>query len=330
MKVTFGLGLVACAAMTFGFGAQARAGGDGKAVVGRPASALIFPLVDSRTGKGTLISITNTNEDRTSCSSSDFRSGDVCLQYTYFANDASRGHCREFDVSECLTPGDTLTVIADQHNPNMEIGWLWVEARDPESFEAIEFDFLIGSAIIVDTGLDFMARYIPYGFRANCTFHVDRCGRGLTDCNSDGAANFGREYDAWPATLFVDSFFQEGGTNPEFTDTIALASCETSGTTFVDSFIWNNRERRFSRDFEFECFFVGTIGDITNVAGNLGGDPNELTSGSRSIQTGWLHLTGENAPILGVFIQKIANTSFGDGDVLEYDGTFPCSLERRG
>jgi hypothetical protein len=231
----------------------------------------------------------------------------------------------------CLTPGDTITMIADQVNPNMEQGWLWVEAVDPETLEPIEFDHLIGSALVVDTDLQFLARYIPYGFRSLCTFGADNCHHGLLDCNGNGEADFGTELEAWPAELFLDNFFQEGGTNPTFADQIALASCETSGVTFVSTFIWNNREQRFSRDFEFICFFLGTLGDISVVASNLRGDPNELIGpGDRSLQTGWLHLIPENAPILGVFIQRIANTSFGGGDVLEFDGSFPCSLPRFG
>jgi hypothetical protein len=329
MRFDKGMGVLVFTAIAVSFPSVVRAGA-GEPVVGQPASALIFPLVDSRTSHGTIISVTNTNSDRTQCDDSTFRFGDVCLHYTYFGFDDSRSFCREFDLDECLTPGDTLTVLADQHNPNMEIGWLWVEARDPETGEAIQFNYLIGSALVVDTELEFLSRYLPYGFKAWCVYGADRCGHGFTDCNSNGAADFGREYDAWPETLFLDSFFQEGGTVPTFSDQIALASCETSGTTFVDTFVWNNRERRFSRDFDFVCHFLGTIGDIQVVAGNLNGDPNELVLGSRSLQTGWLHLTGVNAPILGVFIQRITGTSFGGGDVLEYDGIAPCSLQRRG
>lgn len=323
--------VLAFAAISMTFAGVAQAQICEPPVVGRPASSLIFPLVDSRANKGTLISITNTDTDRRTCTFAGFREGDVCVHLTFFGQDVLFNHCREFDLDICLTPGDTVTFIADQINPNMEIGWLWAEARDPETFEPIEFDHLIGSALVVDLNLQFLARYIPYGFQALCEFGADNCHHGLIDCNGDGFADFGTELSAWPAELYLDSFFQEGGTNPTFTDQIALASCETTGTTFVTTFVWNNREQRFSRDFEFVCFFLGSIGDIQVVAQNLRGDPNELIGPSGEIlQTGWLHLIPQNAPILGVFIERIANTSFGGGDVLEFDGCFNCSLQRLG
>ncbi len=319
----------------------------GDAVLGRAASALIFPLVDTRPNMGTLISITNTNTSTIPCWD-DFREGDICLHYTYFGFDTDLGFCREFDIDECLTPGDTLTVLADQHNPEMEIGWLWVEARDPVSFEPIDFDYLIGSAMVVDMGSDFLARYMPYGFRARPDLHSDsgsRCFRGSTDVDYDGAADFnGVEYDFWPEGLFLDNFFEEGGSSPEFSGLLALASCDVdfqdADTTTVSFFIFNNEERRFSRDLHFECFFLDTLSSISNIFNDLRGDPNELAIPGRPLPTGWLKLSGTDA-ILGVFIERIVGSSFAGGDALEMFGQFggpndpvwwhrPCSIPRFG
>ncbi|MBI1849448.1 MAG: hypothetical protein HYR85_03785 [Planctomycetes bacterium] len=318
-------------------------------VVGQPASALIFPLFESRSGKGTLITVTNLDTDRRDCGNG-FREGDVCLLYTYFGFDPDLGFCREFNTTECLTPGDTLTVFADQHNPEQHQGWLWVEARDPESGRAIQFDHLIGSAIIVDMNTDFLFHYLPYGFRSHANDAVldfeisgDACGRAFTDVDGDDFADFdGREYDFWPQELRLDNFFQQGGTAPQFGTDLTLASCDVDpfdgSLTHVNFGVWNNRERRFSAQLDFECFFRGPLTDISNITTNLAGDPNELVIGTRHIQTGWLELIPSD-PILGVFHTRISGTNFAAGHQLEFVGEFgglcdfnpdhhPCSLPR--
>ncbi|MBI1850573.1 MAG: hypothetical protein HYR85_09545 [Planctomycetes bacterium] len=306
-------------------------------VVGQTASALIFPLFDSTPNHGTIITVTNSNTSRISCRNG-FRSGDVALLYTYFGFDTTRGFCREFNLEETLTPGDTLTVFADQHNPEMEVGWLWVEARDPESFDPITYNWLVGSAIIVDTGTDFLFAYKPYAFRSHVgDTESDSCDHVSTDVNGNGRADFdGVEYDFWPSRIILDEFFQEGGTNPQFENQLALASCDINFAhrTSVSALLFNNRETRFSRSFDFECFFRAPLHDISGIVRNLGGDPNELVAGNgRPIQQGWLDLVASDA-ILGVFFQRIVGTGFAAGTQLDFDGQFggpgdsrePCSL----
>ena len=128
-----------------------------------PASVLIYPLFNSAEDCGTIITVTNLNTSRVSCDSF-YLSGDICAHFTYLNNED--GRCFEFDRLECLTPGDTITVLASEHNPEMEEGWLWVEALDPSTLERIVFNSLIGSAIIVESGFNYSWSYTPYSFRA--------------------------------------------------------------------------------------------------------------------------------------------------------------------
>jgi hypothetical protein len=341
------LGASALGVLATGFAGLASA----QPVLDQPASAMVYPYFDSTPNHGTLITVTNTNTSTIACSNPLFREGDICVLYTYFGFDRSRNFCREFNTTECLTPGDTLTVFADQHNPEGEIGWLWVEARDPETREPVDYDYLIGSAIIVDTGTDFLFQYHPYGFRAlpegaptTTGAGADNCGRENTDLNSDGRADFdGAEYDYWPAKLYLDEFFQERGSAPTFSNQLTLASCDVDpfddDDTRVSALIWNNNERQFSRTFNFECFFQGSLSSISNIVNGLLGDPNELVLGSRSIQTGWLSLVGTDA-IVGVFFQRVNNIpALSAGHELQFTGGFggpddpnqnhtPCSLQR--
>ncbi|MBI3844582.1 MAG: hypothetical protein HY292_08085 [Planctomycetes bacterium] len=292
----------------------------------QPGSILIFPLFDARPHKGTLISVTNTNQSTLHCANDRTqRQGDVDVLYTYIDGET----CLEFNVTEHLTPGDTLTVFADQHNPESNFGWLWVDARDPVSGDPIDFDFLIGSAIIVDTDLDFLFSYTPYPFRGlpngDSGPGTDACGREFTDVNEDSFADFdGVEYDFFPDELLLDQFFQENG---PFADEVTLMSTEVQQTS-VTLLTKNNREQSFSRSLTFDCWTRGPLGLISNVFGQLGGDPNELkTSQGQSLQTGWIRFRS-NDPMLGVFMHNVTGTSLAGGRELQYIGTQTARLPR--
>jgi len=287
-------------------------------------SALIFPLFDSRPGMGTIITVTNTNVSRVRCGSGDTLRGDVTLLYVYFGIE-EEGDCREFNRFEELTPGDTLTVIAEQHNPEGVVGWLYVEAEDPQTGDPIDFDYLVGSAIVVDKGTDLSFGYTPYSFRGLPEGDRDgegSCGNNVTDLDQDGRADFdGREYDFFPLFLHLDNFFEEGG-QPNFSSELTLLSLRFFGETTLSFLIYNNREDVFSRGVRIPCFFRDSLRRISNVVTNLDGDPNELVfPGNKSAETGWLRITGD-APILGVFAQRIEGSNFTQGRELQFSGQF--------
>lgn len=299
----------------------------------QPASLLIFPYYSSAPGAGTIISVTNTNCDRTFCPDEDFRAGDVVVHYVYIDG----ATWREFDRFEPLTPCDTLSVLADNHNPEMDSGFLVVKALDPVTLEAIDFDYLIGSAIVVQSDFNFLWGYTPYAFLAGDTEDTQtECERTTTDVDADGQADFdGVEYSQFPKQLFIDSFFEERGS---FGNLLVLLG--TAGQDFVneiDFLIRNNREQTFSRNFKFVCWTATNLKSISNIAGRLNGDPNEL--GRNPVQTGWASIEGARvldlagnpandsdgdpivgAPILGVFMQTITSTAFSAGHALHYTG----------
>jgi hypothetical protein len=292
-----------------------------------PTSLQIFPLYVSEDGTGTLVSVTNINDDRTFCPDEDFRGGDVVVHYVYIDGRT----WREFDRFEPLTPGDTLSVIVAEHNPDSGFGFLVTRALDPVTLEAIDFDYLIGSAIVVESNLNFMWQYTPYGFRGNADDDTQEgCSRVLVDDDGDGAADFdGVEYDFFPAELFVASFFEERGA---FGNEIALLS--TAGQDFINDvrlLIWNNNEQKFSRTIKFVCFEKKALSELSRVATRLGGRSGEL-------QTGWVSIKGVRVvdrsgnpvpnssngvtvpPLLGVFMQMIRNSQFSVGHALHFRG----------
>jgi hypothetical protein len=129
------------------------------------------------------------------------------------------------------------------------------------------------------------------------------------------------EYDFFPLYLHLDNFFQEGS-NPDFASELSLLSTRLSGQTTLSFLIYNNQEDAFSRGIRMDCFFRDSLRSISGVVTNLDGDPNELVfSGKKQAQGGWLRVTAD-APILGVFAQKIAGTNFVHGRELQFSGQF--------
>lgn len=305
----------------------------------QPGSVMIFPLFDSTEMSNTLITVTNTNDDESLCANLR-RRGDVEVHYSYIERD----FCAESDTQIDLTPADTETVLARSHNPNFEVGYLLVEARDPETGLPIDFDFLIGSAIVVNAEFDFEWSYTPYAFEALVSGDpTDSCGRTFTDTFADAAdldqINFDDiEYSSFPDRLFLDNFFGEGSPDGfmfDFSNTLHLMSTDPNtdpndeNITFLG---WNNNERGFSRNFNIGCHFSGSIQSITNAASqsdlDFASDDTELMD----IETGWFLIRPalDTEGILGVFTQSVSigGNVFTYGRELQYTGTRDVFLRR--
>lgn len=304
----------------------------------QPGSYLIYPLFNSTDGNNTIITVTNTNQSEVSCGNG-FRRGDVDVHFVYTDGIT----CAESNLDEELTPADQVVVLARGHNPNQEVGFLTVEARDPESGLPIQFNHLIGSAHVVNSEFDFEWAYTPYPFiglpGGSLGLGVDDCGREFTDTPATGnfsSANFnGLELSQFPDLLYLDSFFGEGtpATRPNvsFSNTLYLMST-SSNLTSVRMLGWNNNEERFSRTFDFTCWTETSLGELTQAVtqANLSddGNPDELGG----VATGWLQfdpLAG-SIGMLGVFVQNttIGAEVFSAGRELQYEGGRIVSLPR--
>jgi len=295
----------------------------------RAGSVLFFPLFDSAPGSGTVISVTNTFTGRRSCSDNRLE-GDVRLHYIYFDGES----CLEFDRFEFLTPGDTLTVLADDHNPEGERGYLVVIALSPTG-GLVNFNHLVGQAIVVQSGLDISWAYNAFTVEALGGDPSNPCDRVNPD--SEGAGGDGDfrpdfdgiEYEMLTNEVAIPSFFQE---DDRFDNQIALMS--TAGNFEIEtSFLfYNNIENVFSRTFRFDCWFAGPLSEVSAIVRDLEGDPDETGHGT---QTGWASIRGRRArdgsgntvidpetgkairpAIIAVFVQRIRDTDFAAGDIL--------------
>ena len=299
-----------------------------------PASVLLFPTVDSRNGRGTgtLVSVTNTNTSRVVSPRSGYRSGDVQLHY-YYVGGPDTFH-RVFDRKEFLTPGDTLTVFAGSHNPEMEAGYLVVVAEDPESGAAIQFNDLIGDEIVVDVAENKVWTVPAVGHRARVTSGpTDGNGRRKTDANGNGKIDFdGVEYDFYPDHLYLGSFFEQ--TAALEGQLILVSGLGGLYRVWVNLLIYDNEEESFSRGFEFTGWTSIPLRTLSQVTARLGGAASEPA-------VGWMRIDGDHAihtltgvvwsgepagsspdpPLQGAFVQRfLPGPGFAFGHLLHHSG----------
>ena len=297
----------------------------------KAASVLVFPLYDSRDTTDTILSITNTNTSSEYCEEADTRAGDVRLHFQYIDGDT----WADFPRFEHLTPGDTLSVLTSQHNPEWSYGFVVVTAFSPvDSSQAISFDWLIGSATVVRADMDRAWSYRPCGFRAIAD-RTDPCEYVDTDFDVDSARDFdGEEYERFPRRLRLASFLSK---NESFDNRIALltlaSSIHQAETEFV---IWNNIEQKFSRTLQFSVFFEGDLSEISQIVRDLDGNRDEI--GFLDIESGWIEIEGTRIldaagnpvlnrgggpaipPILAVYGGSAAGTDAAYGHALHFDG----------
>jgi hypothetical protein len=291
-------------------------------------SVLIFPYVDSNPHRATVISVTNTLDDRSPCDG-EFAAGDVLLHFFYFNGST----CLEFDRFELLTPGDTLTVVAWRHAPGFREGFLVVFALDPDEENLRNYDHLVGQALVIEADLDLGWSYNPAAFSA-IAGDPNPCSWTPVDVDGDGSADFdGVEYGEFPGELVVPTFFEQDGSMV----TGRLAVMSTAGAYLVNdvtSLIYNNDEVKYSQVQEFTCWSAMTLEEISPVTGSLNGDPDETGFG---METGWLRIKGRRLfdqageivvdpdtggevipPILGVLMQRLGTdrANFASGDLL--------------
>lgn len=295
---------------------------------------LLYPDIESGGGTQTLVSVTNRNDGTEYCENSDSRIGDVVAHFVYIDGD----DWTEFDRFEYLTPGDTFSAVASMHAPEIGRGFLCIIASDVSSIQdPIAFDHLMGSVTIVDSALDMSWSYTPYAFRS-IPQSEDPCFPVNPDAlgDADGAVDFdGVEYRKFPAMLWVDSFLLK---NTFFTNRLTLMT--TVGPFFsadTDFLFWNNIEQKFSRSFQFYCWWSGPLNQISRIAEDLGGDLEE--TGIVGLETGWVSIRPSRIldsagnpqlasdgsfarpPVLGIFAETSTVTEFSAGRPLHYDGT---------
>lgn len=200
-------------------------------------------------------------------------------------------NCEEFDRYEDLTPNDTLTVIASEHNPEQAEGYLYMAAVNASN-EPIGFDHLIGSSLVIDgfTALEYSINAVDY--RAGV-------GEGVkTDIDMDENIDLnGMEYERTAGEILIPRFV--GFTPDESGELLLIAlSGGRKFQTTVDFLIYNDNEQEFSAEYSFRCWDRAPLSAISGVfesaylGQHTGNDSGEDLNG---LEYGWMRITGGEA-----------------------------------
>lgn len=284
----------------------------------KPASLLVFPEFDSRPLSTTVITVTNTNRDVTPAGN--LFAGTVDVEYVYIGKEGPAGQplpCLETNFTRRLTPNDTLSVVAKAQNPNQQRGFLYVFAKDPVTGQAIVFNHLVGSAIILD---DFAGA--GYSFEPYAYYGIGAPGT-TTDDDGDGVRDLNNlEYSCTPDVLLFPRFFgQSEGMPPDdklgppgFGYQSDLVLLNLSGgkdfDALVDYLVYNDNEEVFSAQSSFVCWQKRRLLEINSAfshafLASTNDNPNEVL-GATSLETGWFRLDGRIASSSAAVVQDPA------------------------
>jgi hypothetical protein len=272
-----------------------------------PGSLLVYPYFDNTRGDLTLITLVNTSNDQVN--------GTINVEFVY-VNETT---CLEFNRTRTLTPGDELSVITKYDDPNMTRGYVYVFAKSKTTGVPIAFDHLIGTEIILttsDSDPDFSNA--PVVFQA---------GAGLTDgsptdINNNGLRDLdGIEYTKAPDQLLFPRFFGQGGPGNWHSQAVFINL--TGGAQFqaiINLLIYNDNEEVFSAQFQFQCWVLVDLLDISSVFSNsfllsTNHDPTEVYNGGHAFnEVGWFSVDGDvsfstaaqfdDPAVLGLLIER--------------------------
>lgn len=280
----------------------------------KPASLLVFPEFDSRPMSTTLITVSNTNGDFTP--NGNLYAGTVDIEYVYIGKENAAGQpipCLETNFTRRLTPNDTLSVVARAQNPNQNRGFVYVFAKNPATGQAIVFNHLVGSGLILDdfTGADYS--FEPYAYLG-----VGAPG-SPTDDDADGVRDLNNlEYSCTPDVLLFPRFFGQSPPDPNFQGGVPptdfssdLVLLNLSGgkdwDVVVDYLVYNDNEEVFSAQSSFVCWEKRSLLEINSAfsqafLASTNDNPDEVL-GAPSLETGWFRLDGRIASSSAAVVQ---------------------------
>jgi hypothetical protein len=271
-----------------------------------PGSLLLFPRFDNRTNTITAITVTNTNCDFTP-GPGPLLNGTVDVEYVYIGRYGPNGQeldCLETNRTRRLTPCDTITLLTRFDNPNVERGFLYVFAKDPQTGQAIVWNHLIGQALYIGSN-DIDGDPSEDALNAR-TFLGIGAERTPTDHDGDGIRDLdGVEYSEAPDEILIPRFLGQDGNDQNgpngFHSRLVLVGLSGGSqfTTQVLILFYNDNEQTFSTQWSFRCWddprlteiddgFLETFLDSTDNA------PNEII-GATDKESGWIRIDGQIA-----------------------------------
>lgn len=271
-----------------------------------PGSLLLFPRFDNRPNTITVVTVTNTNCDFTQ-GPGPLLNGTVDVEYVYIGRYGANGtelDCLETNRTRRLTPCDTITLLTRFDNPNVERGFLYVFAKDPQSGQAIVWNHLIGQALYVgsdaideDPAEDALNARPFLGIGAERT-PTDQDGDGIRDLDDV-------EYSEAPDEILIPRFLGQDADGKEghssFHSRLVLVGLSGGSqfTTQVLILFYNDNEVTYSTQYTFRCWDDPRLteidgGFLETFLDSEENNPNEIL-GATDKESGWMRIDGQIA-----------------------------------
>lgn len=257
-----------------------------------PGSLLLFPYFDTDGQNLSVITITNTGPD------------DVVLRIVWVYREkwgSGQYHCVPADTWIELTRNDTFTFFDKDLFFEDEEGFSYVYAVDDFFSDAeIDYDYLIGQEILFQSEPGDDPKYLINASINAVSFEA-------LNVNGDGLLKLdGVEYSLAPSKLLFPRFFgQPDLENPEVKAFESwLVFVNLTGGKFYNvtakSLIFNDNEIGFSRTFQFPCWDVIKLNELSGVFENsflvkTDHDLYEPLGFEKLVETGWFYLYGQQA-----------------------------------
>jgi hypothetical protein len=269
-----------------------------------PGSLLLYPRFDNRQNHLTLVTVTNTNCDF-SQGPGTLLNGTVDVEFVYIGRYGPGGQdlpCLETNRTRRLTPCDTITLTTRFDNPNVERGFLYVFAKDPQTGQAIVWNHLIGQAMFFSGG-SLEDDSVRDALNARSFLGI---GPERTPTDHDGDTHRdldGVEYSEAPDQILIPRFLgqEEGMGGPLFRSRLVLLGL--SGGIQFDTTVfilgYNDNEQVFSSQYQFRCWDDPRLADIDGLflesfLDDQDDAPNEIL-GASDKESGWIRIDGQIA-----------------------------------
>lgn len=274
-----------------------------------PGSLLLFPEFDNRSSCVTVLTVTNTNTGNNT--PANVADGSVKVEFVYigkFGHSSNGGrapvlNCLEFNRTELLTAGDTLSLLTSTHNPNQEQGFVYAFVKDKNTGTPgtpIDFDFLIGSEVTLESSDSREISVNAVSFLSSTTVMLG----GSLKFDADNVRDLnGCEYEKAPGEILIPRFLGTGGpggqdSGPYQSELILIDL--TGGADFVttaDFQVFNDNEEATSVLHPFQCWERVSLDDIDGgfsqrfLSEKTNDDPDEII-GAPDVEAGWIRIKG--------------------------------------
>lgn len=292
-----------------------------------PGSVLVYPYVTWKPGVATLVSVTNVNTCH-QIGPGGSMTGEVWVEFYYVEGEYGFLTTRV----EHLNPGETLNVAVNEHNPTItEKGWLYVVGLHPDTHKPMKYDGIVEPYASNKKGSGLIGRTLIADGLKNYIIAIPAIGiqdlnslsfQSPLDINGNGKLDIGKELEAFPSSLYISEFIEQGFLNAAAT-LVLLTFYDGDIEVMLNFGIFNNEGLEYSRNYQFSVWMAEPLNHISNAFSSLQGDPSRAPTGWAEISVleavnpySGAVIHKNEVPLLGIIVQSLIDPNFSNAEVL--------------